>query len=183
MANAADVSVRPARSEDVAAIVRVQVATWRAAYAGVLPAAVLDALAEEAVAVGWRQAIDAPPSKRHHVFVAVDGGSVVGYTALGPATDEDRDPASDSELLALHVEPAAGRQGHGSRLLAAVGDMLRQEQCSYAHTWLLAQDDVTRAFLTTAGWAADGATRDLDMGSAGAPVHQVRLHTDLRTPG
>lgn len=178
MADHADVSVRPARPDDADALARVQVTTWRAAYAGILPPHALDALTKEAAATAWRAAITAPPSPRHRVLVAIDAGSVVGYAAMAPATDEDRDPAADGELLVLYVEPAAGRRGHGSRLLAAVVDTLREGHCQYAHTWLLARDDVTRAFLTAAGWAPDGATRDLDMGEL---VHQVRLHTDLRT--
>lgn len=180
MADRAEVSVRPARPDDAGALAHVQVVTWRAAYAGVLPAHALDALTEEAVTAGWRAAITVPPSPRHRVLVALESGSVVGYAAVAPATDEDRDPSADGELLALYVHPAAGRRGHGSRLLAAAVDTLRDDRCALAHTWLLAQDDVTRAFLTSAGWAPDGATRDLDMG---ALVHQVRLHTDVRTAG
>jgi hypothetical protein len=47
-------------------------------------------------------------------------------------------------------------------------------------TWLGAADDETRLFLTTAGWAADGAHRTLDLtGDGSVQVKQVRLHTDL----
>ena len=43
---------------------------------------------------------------------------------------------------------------------------------------LVADDDVLRAFLTSAGWAPDGASREL-ADDTGATVKQVRLHTAL----
>lgn len=49
-----------------------------------------------------------------------------------------------------------------------------------AVTWVVASDDDLRAFLDGAGWAADGAHRELDLdGSGSVTVKQVRLHTDL----
>ena len=45
---------------------------------------------------------------------------------------------------------------------------------------LLYVDDATRAFLTAAGWAPDGAHRTLDLtGDGSVTLKQVRLHTDL----
>ena len=43
-------------------------------------------------------------------------------------------------------------------------------------------DDPLRRFLTTAGWAPDGASRELGVDDEEHPqvrVKQVRLHTDL----
>jgi hypothetical protein len=46
--------------------------------------------------------------------------------------------------------------------------------------WLNSTDDALRAFVTTAGWAPDGAHRELDLrGDGEVLVKQVRLHTDL----
>ena len=42
--------------------------------------------------------------------------------------------------------------------------------------WLLEQDTTARRFLESAGWAADGTRRSLDMG---VPVPTIRLHTTL----
>ena len=38
-----------------------------------------------------------------------------------------------------------------------------------AVTWVLAADDALRAFLTGAGWAPDGAHRELDLDGTGRP--------------
>lgn len=171
----AAVSVRPARPSDAAAIARVQLETWRAAYSDVLPAAAL-ALDAADVEAAWGQAVGAPPSPYHRVLVAVDGAEVVGLAACEPATDEDLD-APAAELTVLLVEPRWGRRGHGSRLLAAAVDLWREDQVSLAVTWVFETDAVVEGFLTAAGWAADTMGRTLE--ADGASVRQRRWHTAL----
>lgn len=179
-----DAHVRVARTGDAEAIARVQVRTWRQAYGALLPAAALDEVtsptARERWQAHWHGAIAAPPSPRHRVLVALEGdlkgGGVVGFAAIEPATDPDREPATDAELDALLVDPDAGRRGHGSRLLAASVDHLREAGFTAVVTWLLEGDRALREFLASAGWAPDGSRRDLDMGEL---VGQVRMHTSL----
>ncbi|HUR14986.1 MAG TPA: GNAT family N-acetyltransferase [Mycobacteriales bacterium] len=171
----ADVSVRPARPSDAPGIARVQLATWQAAYAEVLPAAAL-ALAPEDVAAAWAEAVGSPPSPHHRVLVALDAEQVVGLAACEPAVDEDLDgPAA--ELTALLVEPRWGRRGHGSRLVAAAVDLWREEQVPTAVTWVFESDTVVADFLTAAGWGADTAGRTLS--AEDATVRQRRWHTAL----
>ena len=81
----------------------------------------------------------------------------------------------------LVVEPSRRGAGHGSRLLHACADTLRADRFRRATTWLASTDDRARAFLADAGWAPDGAHRELDLhGDGSVRVKQVRLHTDLR---
>lgn len=176
----ADRFVRPAHADDVAAIARIQVRTWRWGYGDVLPGPALEEAtgqaAEEQWRANWEEAVTEPPSKRHAVLVATDDGEVAGFAALEPATDADCLPATDAELLTLLVDAEAGRRGHGSRLLAACADHLRAHGFVTVVTWIFADDAVTRSFLESAGWGFDGAHRDLEMGE---PVRQLRLHTSL----
>lgn len=176
----ADRFVRTARAEDAESIARIQVRTWRAAYSDVLPWPALEeatgTAAEQRWQSAWAEAVTEPPSKRHAVLVATDGGTVVGFAALEPASDPDCLPATDAELLTLLVDPDSGRLGHGSRLLAASADHLRAHGFVTAVTWVFVDDAVSRSFLESAGWGFDGAHRDLDMGE---PVRQLRMHTSL----
>jgi hypothetical protein len=49
-----------------------------------------------------------------------------------------------------------------------------------AVTWTPASDDALRSFLSDAGWAADGAHRELQVDDTGdVRLKQVRLHTSL----
>ncbi len=178
----ADVSVRPARASDAGDLAAIQVAAWRAGYAGVLPRARLDALVgqQEDFARAWAEATAAPPTYRHRVLVACEATVVVAGATVGPAEDDDTDPGSDAEVFTLVVDPAHRRRGHGSRLLAASVDFLRGAGFRTAAVWVDRSDVATGALLTSAGWAADSATRRLDLDGDGAVVvDQVRLHADL----
>jgi hypothetical protein len=42
-----------------------------------------------------------------------------------------------------------------------------------------ADDDALRRFLTAAGWAADGATREIGSEDESIRLKQLRLHTNL----
>lgn len=173
----ADVSVRPARPADVAEIARIQLLTWRTAYASVVPAHVLDRLTVEEMAAPWAAAVDSPPSPQHHVLTALEGDTQAGFAALGPADDEGLDPATTGLVTTVLVEPRWGRRGHGSRLLAATADLLRADGAHTMVTWIFDRDPASRSFYTSAGWAPDGATRLLDMN--GQMVSEVRLHASL----
>jgi ribosomal protein S18 acetylase RimI-like enzyme len=176
----ADVSVRVGWPDDAAAVAAVQVRAWRREYAGLLPADVLDQLDAEQFSAAWATSMASPKDARNRVLVALERNSVRGFAVTGPAADPDLDPIAVGELRELTVDPDTTRQGHGSRLLQACADTLRADRFRTAVTWLTSQDDVRREFLLGAGWAADGAHRELDLDGEGTVrVKQVRLHTDL----
>ena len=171
----ADVSVRPARPEDAERVARVQLSTWRTAYADLLPAEALDVPEVQAAAL-WLGAVESPPTPQHRLLVAFERDELVGFSASGPCADEDVPGAV--ELLTLLVEPRWGRRGHGSRLVAASVDFWRGDGFATAVTWAWDRDAVTRAFLSGSGWEPDGTLRGLDTGAQ--VEHQLRFHTDLR---
>jgi GNAT superfamily N-acetyltransferase len=175
-----DVSVRVGWADDAPGVA-VQVAAWRQEYAGVLPAEVIDSFDAEQFAAAWHQAMARPTDARNRVLVALERNAVRGFAVTCPSPDPDSDPVADGELTELVVDPAHRRAGHGSRLLQASVDTLRADKFVRATCWLASTDDVRRRFLTEAGWAADGAHRELDLhGDGSVQVRQVRLHTDLR---
>jgi len=195
--------VRAARAGDAASLARLQVASWQASLAGLVPDAVLAELCS-AAAVGqfesrWLEAITNPPTSRHRVHVAYSPGSpdspdspgspdssgssgslgaaeLFGFAAAGPANDEDLWPGSDGQLYELHVAPSQSGAGHDGRLLHAVADTLAEDGFSTAVTWALEGDTAWISFLEAAGWAPDGGRSNLDMG---VKVPVLRLHTLL----
>ena len=177
----ADVSVRVGWADDAAGIAAVQVAAWSRQYADLLPADVLESFDVEQFAAAWHQALARPADARNRVLVALERNTVRGFAVTAPSPDPDSDPVADGELTELVVDPDHTRAGHGSRLLHASVDTLRADRFTRATTWLPTTDDVRRNFLTDAGWAPDGAHRELDLhGDGSVLVKQVRLHTDLR---
>ena len=181
MTGRAEVSVRPARAEDAEAIAGVQLVTWRTAYRSLLPAAVLDQWDQPAAVAAWREAVVSPPTPGHRVLVALDGATVAGFAAFGPAElargEQPRPEGPTAELTTLLVEPRWGRRGHGSRLLSAVADIAGESGIARLAMWLPEEDSVTARFLAGTGWAADGWVRTLDTGSS--TIRQARWHTVL----
>ena len=175
--------VRPGRAADAASLARVQVASWRCGYAGIVPGDMLAELtgteAETMWRDRWREALTRPPTSRHQVLVAVEQApprAVAGFVSIGPATDADRWPGTDGEIYELRVSPDQTGHGHGSRLVHAAADTLAQDGFRTVCMWVLAADEAMRRFLSSSGWAADGARGELDVG---ARVPVVRLHTAI----
>jgi ribosomal protein S18 acetylase RimI-like enzyme len=175
--------VRPARAGDAASLARIQVASWRRGFTGIVPPALLAELtseeAEQLWRDRWREAITNPPTSRHRVLAAVDGGpsrEVAGFASAGPATDADRWAGTDGEVYELRISPERTGQGHGSRLLHAVADTLIEGGFHTVSIWALEADTALRRFLEASGWAADGARAELDVGTS---VPAIRLHTAI----
>jgi hypothetical protein len=72
--------------------------------------------------------------------------------------------------------PERIRQGHGGRLLHAVVSTLAEDGFGTACTWALEADTALRGFLESAGWAADGARAELEVGTT---LPAIRLHTRI----
>jgi ribosomal protein S18 acetylase RimI-like enzyme len=173
-----DASVRVARDSDAPAVGLVQAAVWREAYAGVLDADVIAAFDAQQFARIWRDSLANPPAGVYRLLVACAGDQVVGFAAIGPSQDPDAGQAT-GEVLALGVHPEARRQGHGSRLLNACVDTLRDAGAEAVHAWVLLEDAVSRVFLEGAGLLPDGAFRDRVVSPSGGTAREVRLGADL----
>ncbi|WP_405057958.1 GNAT family N-acetyltransferase [Kribbella sp. NBC_01505] len=175
----AETSVRLALPAEANAIGEVQVAAWRASYAGLLPPDVLADLNPAQFAAQWRAALLAPGEARNRVMVALAGRTLVGFAAITVSDDPDADGQHDALIAELAVQPDATRAGHGSRLLNAVVDTVRADGFRRVTVWINSTDDVSRAFYTEAGWAPDTAHRELDLyGDGSVRIKQIRLHTD-----
>lgn len=174
----ADVSVRVAWRDDAEAIAAIQARAWATSYAALVPAA--GQLQEADFAQLWRDALTRPADARHRALVALERNRVVGFAITTPATDPDCDAVTDGELMEFTIDAAERGQGHGSRLLQAAVDTMVADRFTRAVTWLIAEDDALRTFLTEAGWGPDTAHRTLDLDGTGTTqVRQVRLHTAL----
>jgi GNAT superfamily N-acetyltransferase len=177
-----DRSVRMAWVADAAAIGRAQARAWRRAYRHILPEDMLAALDTDELTARWADSLRRPPAATHRALVALEANTVVGFAATGPCDDPDADPIRDAEMTVLVVDPDHVGQGHGSRLLAAMADTARADGFTRATTWVFSTDDTMRAFLASAGWATDGAHREIVPDAddvEAAPIGQVRLHTSL----
>jgi len=172
----ADVSARLAWPDDAGSIARVQIAAWRDMYADVLAPDVLESLDVDDFAERWTVSLTKPQDARIRVLVALDRADVRGFALVHPSFDPDADQVTDGEVGELVVDPEHRGEGHGSRLLQAAMDTLAADKFTRVRWWIASTDDALRDFVTSSGWEADGAHRELQ-DEAGNTVKQVRLHT------
>lgn len=166
----------PSEAESIAAIQR---RSWQQRFPPDVASSVLRSIDLETMTTQWHEAITRPPLAQFRVLVAVGGGRVTGFAALGPSDDPDADPSSDALIAEFVVDPQAQRVGHGSRLLNAVADTLRADGFTRATWWVRSTDDPTRRFLQGSGWAPDGSHRTVGTEDESATVKMIRLHTAL----
>ncbi len=167
--------VRPATPDDAAAIASVHVRSWQAAYRGIVPEAMLEALSIERRASWWRGELTEmipPPG----CWVVERSGRVVGFASIGTARGNSVGPGI-GELFTLYLEPEAWSQGLGRALneQAIVG--LRASGFRSAILWVLADNVRGRRFYERAGWQADGGTMGWE--TPGTTLDEVRYRIEL----
>jgi ribosomal protein S18 acetylase RimI-like enzyme len=139
------ITIRAAKPADARAIARLDVETWRAAYAGVLSTRYLVALSEPRREAGWRSVILHEP---RDVRVATDvEGAILGFGSCGPCRDI-RDFAG--EVFTLYVAPDWQDRGIGRRLLLALFRRLVAAGRHSAILWVL-RDNPSRFFYERLG--------------------------------
>lgn len=127
--------IRTAVPGDAAAIAEVYVETWRAAYAGILPAEALARMSVASQIRQWRSLLNAGDA----ALVVTDpagGPGIVGFGGYGP--NRERNLPYSGEVYTLYVAPDYQNQGLGSRLLRAMFDQLRGDGHDSAIIWVLA---------------------------------------------
>jgi RimJ/RimL family protein N-acetyltransferase len=153
------VSVRVAVVADAAAIAAVRVASWRAAYVGLMPQSHLDSLSEFEFAERWSGRLSSPPDPRYGVWVAEAGGAVVAFLAAGPSRDDEADKAEVAEVYTVYALPSAWGAGAGRALMQTGIEYLRAQGFREATLWVLTENARSRRFYEIAGFRPDGATR------------------------
>lgn len=155
-----------ATMEDAAGLAQVQIASYRTAYALLLPAAFLAQFSLEEQTQDWHDLLAADNDEIVYVAEA-DAGELVGYALGRPQASGGVNFAS--ELVAMHVLPSRQRQGIGRQLFAAMATHLQHHGCSSLVVWVLAAN-TARAFYKQLGGELVGSQRlDID----GAEIEEV----------
>ena len=141
------IHIRPARREDAAALARIQVDSYRSAYAGIFPQEYLDQFSYDDQEVDW---IELLTSASPDVILVAEAGDAqpAGY-AVG-RTQASYDAPYDSELVSLHVRRSLHHRGIGRRLVSATADSLAARGCTTMMLWVL-EANPARAFYQRLG--------------------------------
>lgn len=153
----------------------VHVDAWRAAYAGLIDQAILDAQsvdAREKMWASWILRADAglPPlgydEPAHRMLVADDDGRITGWATFGPGRDVGTTHLG--ELAGLYAHPEAWSTGVGHALIVQVAEELSADGFNEAYLWVLHGNERASRFYESHGWWADGAEKVADAGGATA---------------
>ena len=174
MATGPRVVVREAALDDAPAIARIQVRSWRAAYRGLMPDAVLDGLSAAEREERWTEILGGEGAGAF-TLVAQLGDAVVGFCSIVlPSRDPDADAAT-GEVAALYVDPAHWGGGAGRVLLDAALARVPPERFTHVTLWVLAGNARARRFYAAAGFRTDGA----EASHAASGAREVRLRAAL----
>jgi ribosomal protein S18 acetylase RimI-like enzyme len=180
------VTVRRAGPADAGGIALVHVATWREAYATLLPPAFLQRMQVSRLTDQWRSDITrAVPPTDEAVFVARAAplgdrraagspapargreGRVIGFASVGSRTR--RKDHGDGEIYMLYVLADYRRAGVGRALLRACADHCLARGLFSASIWVLRDNDRARRLYETLGAVQIGEATDV-VGGAPAPL-------------
>jgi ribosomal protein S18 acetylase RimI-like enzyme len=127
--------IRPAQVDDIPAMARVHVDTWRTAYVGIVQSEYLADLSYERCQAGWIEHLSNPHSETH-AFVAEDpSGRIVGLASGGPLREAL--DAFDGELYVLYVLKSCQGMGYGRLLVTGVAKDLASRGYHSLVIWVL----------------------------------------------
>jgi GNAT superfamily N-acetyltransferase len=164
--------IREAQIEDARGVAQVNVASWQAAYPGLIDQTFLDSLDVDGRTESWQRILH---QRRGRVLVAEEEGSVIGFCAVGPAIDDDW-----GEVFAIYVDPRHWGHGVGRGLLVAAEHSLAEAGFPRALLWVLEGNDRARVFYERQGWAPGKPIRIEAIG--GSDVTEVRYEKALTPP-
>lgn len=162
--------VRDAEAADVAEVVQLRAASWRAAYADLMPPAYLDAMdtGPEAVSRAVRRLQGNPCG--YHDLVALRGDRIVAFAMCGPERPmpgryrEERG-RERGEVYALYAHPDAWSTGAGAALLTAACARLSADGHRQQVLWVLEGNARGRSFYERQGLRPTGERTALRLGS------------------
>lgn len=153
----ADARIRRGTPDDAPAIAGVRVETWRSAYRGLVPDALLDGLDTVNITANWRRGLETVDPARVAYVAEVDG-AIVGFATGGRARSAN--PGHPGEVYALYVRDAHQGQGIGRALLRSAAAELVKRGLTPIVIWTLFDNPRSRGFYESLGGTVIGEKRE-----------------------
>lgn len=151
-------SIRRARTEDADAIARVQVASWRSTYAGIVPEDYLAGLKEADWAQRWRDWF----LRDMTVFVTEDEAGVFGFVCGGPNREQESE--FKAELYAIYLLEDRQGVGVGRALVGALVQGLGETGFGSMVVWVLERNPAVAFYKRLGGLEA--GRKQIEIGGA-----------------
>ena len=179
-------SIRWASVGDARAIAVVHIASWLAAYRGLMPDRVLDELTIEGRERDWQGWL-AEGGERQLTLVAERESRIEAFCTLEMPSREEDEPDGVAGIPALYAHPEAFGRGAGPALLDAAIEAMRDRGYREAILWMLEGNRRAEAFYERRSWGRDGGRRPADypkltdVAEADRPL-EVRFRRGLIVP-
>lgn len=145
----AAMKVREATRDDIPAIARVHVDTWRTTYAGIMPAEYLARMSYEERQRRWETIFDEAAADRTKVIlVAEESSSIVAFANGGPSRETD---LADSEIYAIYVSTENQRRGCGRALIGQLATSLKDARFTSVIVRVLAHNPACKFYEALGG--------------------------------
>ncbi len=155
--------MRWANAEDASALARVHLESWRSAYRGIVPESAIEAYTLEKREDRFRKGLAERPEQTAVIEVE---GEVVGFVTFGACRDDDVEPERTGEIWGIYLAPDHWHKGYGTQATAWTLAKFTERGCREVVLWVLEANDLARRFYEARGFAPDGATKELTIGTA-----------------
>ena len=146
-------------------------ASWKAAYGGLLPAKKLAQLDVNEHEGAWLKRLRHAEEVGLRTWVALLEERVVGFAFTQPSADDDLE-SDVHELTALYLLPSVWRTGIGTALLIAVEAELKDAGIRNLALWVLKGNEGAKRFYEARGWSFE--KRDPSFKDFGAAALRYR---------
>jgi ribosomal protein S18 acetylase RimI-like enzyme len=155
------VCVRRAVVEDLPAVARVHVESWRTTYQGIVPQDFLDGLSTENSEQRFSGMFH-NADVQSFMYVAEVDGAIVGFAIGGPERPSDGH-GDEGELYAIYLLQEAQGNGIGRQLVLAVAEELKSRGMNSMTVWVLEDNLPARRFYESLG-AIPVGQKDITIG-------------------
>ena len=130
-----NLKVRKASKEDIKAVARIYVDSWRTTYQGLVPYDYLDKLSYEEAEQRWLTFLN--NENDPFIYIAInDVGKVIGF-ASGKSIDDEH---FDGELYSLYLLKESRGLGVGRKLVSAIAMHFEEKGIASMMVWVMEQN-------------------------------------------
>ena len=160
--------IRRTLPEDAYECTACRIASWRAAYRGIIPDEYLDSLSIEERAEKLKEYLNNEP-KDHEGHCVIYENEIIGILSIGKCRDEDKPDAGEIEAI-YFLEKFWGK-GCGIELIDFAIDRLKSMGYTEIIIWVLEENNRARKFYEKRGFAFDGTKKEIIIGK---PLIEIR---------
>ena len=147
--------IRRATPGDAGQITDVNLASWEAAYRGLIDDAALDGIKHDRTAREWLTYIESPGDDEHRLWVIVKNDAIVGYSRTGPSRESDAVAGRAAEVYGLYTHPEVWGGGAGAELLQHVAGDFAERGYEVVTLWVVEANARARRFYEKQGWVPE----------------------------